>query len=116
MKRETRDGDHGRRGDHYYCDPPTHPLINYRHAHLHDGPKNDCPDDDDGDRPRRPRPYRDEQEVEQSFVQVRRQSTGSFLRRNGSDRNHHADCPPSQQLRAVGSDGVPICGNVYGWG
>jgi len=64
-------------------------MINYRHAHLHDGPKTDCPEDDPGDAPRRPRRYRDEQEVEQSFVRVRRQSTGAFLRqrRNGSDRN-----------------------------
>jgi len=90
MKRsnsETRDGDHGRRGVHYYCNPPTHPLINYRHAHLHDGPKDDC-DDDPGDAPRRPRP-RIAEHAEQTFVRVPRQSRGSFLRqpRNGSDRN-----------------------------
>ena len=85
---ELRDGDHGRRGVHYYCNPPEHLMINYRHAHMHDGPKDDCDDDDPGDAPRRQRP-RIAEHAEQTFVRVPRQSRGSFLRqrRNGSDRN-----------------------------
>ena len=86
-KGELRDGDHGRRAVHYYCDDAEHPMINYRRAHLHDGPIEPC-DGDPGDAPRRPRP-RIAEEAEQTFVRVPRQSRGSFLRqrRNGSDRN-----------------------------
>ena len=75
-----RDGDHGRRAVHYYCDGPEHPLINYRHAHMHDGPKDDCDDDDPGDAPRRPRP-RIADEAEQTFVRVPRYGSDGDERR-----------------------------------
>ena len=45
-------------------------MINYRHAHMHDGPKDDC-DNDPGDAPRRQRP-RIAEHAEQTFVRVPR--------------------------------------------